>query len=139
MNATYDPLYVQYLYHFNIDRDYFECHEVMEQLWMEEGRNPLLQGLLQVAVGLYHYRNDNVSGAIKLFTGALEKLGAHPRELWGIDLHQLLDEVRIYRSRLEQLPEQPFEFYDLDIVILDPNLLAAVEACKDQAPESDAE
>lgn len=134
MKAAYDPLYIQFLYHFNVDRDYFECHEVMEHLWMEEGRNPLYQGLLQVAVGLYHYRNGNVSGAIKLFTGSLEKLGAHPRILLGIDLHSLLDHVRLYRTKLERLDLEPFDFYDLDIEIMDPELQSLVEAMRENPP-----
>lgn len=135
MKATeYDTLYIQFLYYFNIDRDYFECHEVMEHLWMEEGRNPLLQGLLQVAVGLYHFRNDNISGAIKLFTGALEKLGHHPRILLGMDLQRLLDDVREYRAKLERIDQEPFAFYDLDIVIVDPDLAAEVEVLRDNPP-----
>ena len=51
---------------FQIDRDYYECHEVMEELWLEEGGDPFHQGLLQVAVGLFHFRRENINGARKL-------------------------------------------------------------------------
>ena len=117
---SYDPLYIQFLYHFNIDRDYFECHEVMEELWMEESRSLLYQGLLQVAVGLYHARNNNTNGAIKLFSQAMKKLELYPDHKLGIDMEQLLQEIRQYVIKLKQHDgEGPaYEFYDLNIIIL---------------------
>lgn len=130
----YDRRYVEFLYYFNVRRDYFECHEVLEELWLEEGRNLLLQGLLQVAVGLYHYRNGNVSGAIKLFAAAVDKLAGYPADALGIDLNRLLADVREYREKLERLNKAPFDFYDLDIVILDPELEAKVDALDKNPP-----
>ncbi|GJM74097.1 hypothetical protein HMSSN036_63130 [Paenibacillus macerans] len=62
---SYEPLYVAYLVYFNRDRDYFECHEVLEELWLERDHDPLYKGLLQVAVGLFHARSGNVSGGRK--------------------------------------------------------------------------
>jgi predicted metal-dependent hydrolase len=121
----YDPLFIQFLYHFNIDRDYYECHEVMEELWMEENRNLLFQGLLQVAVGLFHARNNNTNGAIKSFSQALRKLELYPEHQLGIDMEQLLQEIRQYRIRLQCYDPagSPFDFYDLTIII-DDNQLA---------------
>jgi len=126
----YDPLYIQFLYHFNIDRDYFECHEVMEELWMEENRSPLYQGLLQVAVGLYHARNNNTGGAIKLFSQALSKLELYPDHKLGIDMQLLLRESREYVIQLQQHEPTgpPFKYYDLNIVVHDDLLAAHVKA-----------
>ncbi|WP_240702827.1 DUF309 domain-containing protein [Cohnella luojiensis] len=84
-----DDRYLAYLSHFNRDRDYFQCHEVMEELWLEEGRNPLLQGLLQAAVGLHHWDNGNPSGASKLMRAALDKLDGYADAVVGLDLRQL--------------------------------------------------
>ncbi|MEK3724168.1 DUF309 domain-containing protein [Paenibacillus sp. FSL H8-0034] len=123
----YDRLYVKFIYYFNVEREYFECHEVMEELWLEEGRAPLYQGMLQVAVGLYHHRNGNVSGAIKLFTAALEKLAGRQAEVMGIDLALLVADSQRYLQQLERMAEQPFAFYDLNIRVIDPNLDEAVE------------
>lgn len=89
-----DPRFVAFVGHFNVDRDYFECHELMEELWLENGRNPVLQGLLQAAVGLYHWRNGNRGGAVKLFAGALRKLQGAPAILYGVDLDGLRTSVR---------------------------------------------
>ncbi|MCS7460126.1 DUF309 domain-containing protein [Paenibacillus doosanensis] len=133
-NSSYDRLYVEFVYYFNVARDYFECHEVMEELWLEEGRAPLYQGLLQVAVGLYHHRNGNVSGAVKLFTAALEKLEPRQKAEAGIDLVRLVRDSRLYLAKLERIEEQPFDFYDLDIRITDPELETMVEALRENPP-----
>jgi hypothetical protein len=138
MLTGFDSLYVEFLYFFNVERDYFECHEVMEELWMEEGRNPLWQGLLQVAVGLYHFRNGNVGGAIKLFQQALDKLEFYPKETMGIDLGKLVQDVQQYLAKLERIEEEPFEFYDLDIRIVHSELAAMVEELKQFPPVKDS-
>ncbi|CAH0117574.1 hypothetical protein PAE9249_00033 [Paenibacillus sp. CECT 9249] len=125
---TYDPLFVQFIVYFNVKRDYFECHEVMEELWLEEGRDLLYQGLLQVAVALYHHRNGNISGATKLFRGAVEKLERYPERILGIELGLLLNDARAYLAKLERYEEAPFAHYDLNIVIADPLLEQNVRA-----------
>ncbi|MFC5451689.1 DUF309 domain-containing protein [Paenibacillus aestuarii] len=134
---TYDRLYVAYLYYFNEMRDYFECHEVMEELWLEEGRSPLYQGLLQVAVGLYHHANGNVSGSIKLFSAGLDKLSNYPADALGIDLAQLRDDSAKYLLQLHGIQQEMFAPYDLDIRILDPDLQTLVDEMKLNPPEGD--
>lgn len=133
----YEELYVAFIYYFNIERDYFECHEVMEALWLEEGRNPIFQGLLQIAVGLYHHRNGNVSGSIKLFSQGIAKLEAQPEILHGIRLQKLVEDARVYVEKLNRLEEEPFEFYDLDIEVTDPVLEDLVEEMKRNPPEKE--
>ncbi|MEF3302604.1 DUF309 domain-containing protein [Paenibacillus sp. GYB003] len=135
----YDLLYVEFLYYFNVERDYFECHEVMEELWMEEGRNPLYQGLLQVAVALYHHRNGNVGGAIKLFSQGLEKLEFYPKLTMGIDLGRLVRDAETYLDKLLNIENEPFDFYDLDIAIVHSELAAMVEELKAFPPIKEQE
>jgi hypothetical protein len=124
---AYDRLYIEFIYYFNVERDYFECHEVMEELWLEEGRNPLYQGLLQVAVGLYHHINGNLGGAIKLFSAAIEKLEPYPDVTEGIRLQRLKEDSKIYLAKLHQFKTNPFPPYDLHIEIADPELNRLVE------------
>nr|WP_166242546.1 DUF309 domain-containing protein [Paenibacillus turpanensis] len=130
----YDPLYVAFIYYFNIERDYFECHEVMEELWLEEGRDPHYQGLLQIAVGLYHFRNGNVSGSIKLFSQGIDKLGAIVGDRYGIRLQKLVDQSVDYVEKLKRIEQEPFSFYDLTIEIVDPELDGLVEELRKQPP-----
>ena len=99
--SKYDPLYVAFLWHFNGDRDYFECHELLEDLWLQENHDLLYQGLLQVAVGLYHHRNGNLGGAVKLLRQALTKLDLYPADPLGIDLGTLREECAAYLAGLQ--------------------------------------
>lgn len=137
MIGGYDMLYVEFLYYFNVERDYFECHEVMEELWMEEGRNPLHQGLLQIAVALYHHRNGNVGGAIKLFSQGIEKLEFYPKLTMGIDLGKLIEDAQAYLDKLVDIEKDPIAFYDLDIVIVHSDLAKMVNELMDHPPVKD--
>ncbi len=104
---------------------------------MEENRSPLYQGLLQVAVGLYHARNNNTNGATKLLTQALSKLELYPNHKLGIDMDRLLQECRQYVIELQQHVEMgpAYPFYDLDIHIIDELLAADVQAYKVVTPD----
>jgi uncharacterized protein len=123
----YDPLYIDFLYYFNVEQDYYECHEVLEELWLEEGREWFYQGLLQVAVGLYHFQNDNLGGAIKMLTAALEKLEDYPDEWMGIQLEQLRSESKEYLVKLREFKDKPFSFTPLRIEMVDSELREKVD------------
>ncbi|MFF2910492.1 DUF309 domain-containing protein [Paenibacillus sp. NPDC057934] len=123
---VYEPLYLAYLVYFNRDRDYFECHEVLEELWLAKDKDPLYKGLLQVAVGLYHFRNNNVRGGRMMLQGAAAKLENYPAQTLGIDLAKLVGEVKEYGVRLENFADQPFPYFDLTIDIADHDLAEQV-------------
>lgn len=129
----YDRLYIEFLYHFNITLDYFECHEVMEAYWLNEGRNKKLQSFLQVAVGLYHFRNGNPKGAIQLLEGALEKKDTYWEGKTGIDEEDLFKKTRVCLNQLRQQANRPFTPFSM--IITDPLLLKAVENCRPQGTE----
>ncbi|KGE16496.1 DUF309 domain-containing protein [Paenibacillus wynnii] len=125
---AYENLYIAYLIYFNRDRDYFECHEVLEELWLARERDPIYKGLLQVAVGLYHFRNGNVRGGTILLRSATNKLKDYPALTLGINLAKLVSEAMDYAGRLEIYEELPFPYYDLTIEIVDHQLALEVEA-----------
>lgn len=129
----YEPKYVEFLIYFNRDQDYFECHEVLEELWLERGRDPLYSGLLQIAVALYHFRNggvtqayDKIEGARKMLRTAIRKLSGYPADTLGIRLGKLVSDARLYLDRLERYEEEPFGFYPLQIELADPALTERV-------------
>ncbi|WP_084034857.1 DUF309 domain-containing protein [Anaerobacillus alkalilacustris] len=62
----YPQPYLEYLIYFHCQRDYFECHEVLEEYWKEnEKNNKVWVGFIQLAVSMYHYRRGNFTGAKK--------------------------------------------------------------------------
>jgi predicted metal-dependent hydrolase len=132
---SYDSLYVEFIYYFNVDRDFFECHEVLEELWLEEGRSPLYQGLLQVAVGLHHYSYGNASGSIKLFSAGIEKLDSYPDQILGIDLKKVIGNAAEYVRKLREVEREPLDFYTFDIDIIDSELSQLVDELKLNPPQ----
>jgi uncharacterized protein len=86
--------------------EFFECHEVLEDVWnlQVDPEKQLTQGVIQLAVGLYHARRDNFVGAVKLITRALERIDRSVDLTMPLDLKQLradaaaaLDAVREQR------------------------------------------
>lgn len=126
MSFKYDPLYVDYLVYFNRDQDYFECHEVLEELWLAEDREPVYKGLLQVAVGMYHYRNQNLRGARLMLTSAIQILEPYPEQILGIELGLLLSSCRSALEKLQHSDQSPVPYQDYTIVIWDDELEEAV-------------
>lgn len=126
----YEELYISYLIYFNRDQDYFECHEVLEELWLHNDHDPLYKGLLQVAVGLYHFRNNNITGGRKMMQSAVNHLEKYPANTLGIELGSLVSQVRQYAKKLEEYENSSFPYYDLSIVIVDPELQHAVDCAE---------
>lgn len=82
---------------FNNGR-FFESHELLEEIWRETaGREKLfLQGLIQVAVCLYHDKKKNEKGALEEYQLARKKLEKYPAKHLGVYLHHLLLELENY-------------------------------------------
>ena len=74
---------------------FFECHDTLEELWMETvGEDRLfLQGLIQISVGFYHLFNQNYKGATSQFTKGLEKLDRYRPSHRGIELEKFMKQV----------------------------------------------
>ncbi|MFB9330489.1 DUF309 domain-containing protein [Paenibacillus aurantiacus] len=86
--ARYPWAYVQYLVEFHATRDYFECHELLEDHWKSHPGDPLAEvwvGLIQLAVGSYHHRRGNLAGAVKMFAQAKRRLNAESLDGLGLD------------------------------------------------------
>jgi predicted metal-dependent hydrolase len=83
--------------------EYFECHEVLEEVWTPErgARRIFLQALIHVAVGFYHSSRGNSAGATRQLRKALRKLAASLPWAEGIDTDRLDREVRAVLARLE--------------------------------------
>src|SRR5437764_15478140 len=83
----YDPRYLAGVVLFN-DQDWFEAHEVWEDLWAEShgAQRRFYQGLIQAAVGLCHFHNGNLVGAVKLYRSARDYMTGIGAALHGLDI-----------------------------------------------------
>ncbi|UZJ80776.1 DUF309 domain-containing protein [Fictibacillus sp. KU28468] len=118
----YPEAYIEYLAYFHGSRDFFECHEVLEEHWKSEGQqNGVWVGLIQVAVSLYHQRRGNDIGALRMMKSAIGKLSAHKKDLTrlGLDGTALLERLMI---RLDEI-ECRKPFTDLNLPVADEALM----------------
>lgn len=91
----YPQPYLEYLVQFHVERDYFECHEILEEYWKSAPagqRKAVWVGLIQIAVALYHQRRENHKGAVKMLASAIEILKQQQKDVQelGLDSTALL-------------------------------------------------
>ena len=92
--SSHDRRYLEGIRLFNAC-EFFEAHDVWEDLWADH-RGPsrkFYQGLIQVAVALYHFGNENTRGARKLAASSTAYLGPFRPHHLGIDLDRFLAEL----------------------------------------------
>lgn len=92
-------------------REFFECHETLEHLWTYD-RSPereLIQGIIQIAVGYYHYLRSNRVGALKLLTRGLARVKKFPDRTMRLNIRQFaLDiETNIHSIETSQVDTFP--------------------------------
>jgi predicted metal-dependent hydrolase len=104
--ASYDPRYLAGIVLFNRG-DYFEAHEVWEQLWMDTAGpdKRFYQGLIQAAVGLCHFCNGNVRGAVKLYRSGRDYMMRYPSPHLGLDVNGFWEQMGRCFAELLAQPE----------------------------------
>jgi uncharacterized protein len=85
------------------DEQFFECHEVLEEVWMQvSGEQKIfLQGIIQVAVALHHLKRDNLVGARRLLDAGTKKLAQFAPSHETVDVARLLMDVQPLATRIK--------------------------------------
>ena len=85
------------------DREFFECHEVLEEEWTpEQGpRRFFLQALIHLAVAMHHWQRGNTRGAIGQFRKGLGKLEPYLPSYEGIDTGRLFHDAEASLALVE--------------------------------------
>lgn len=94
--------------------EYYECHEVLEDIWRDE-REPiryLYQGILQIGVGLHHLRNGNYRGASLLLHDGIDKTRRFAPACMGVDTATLCDEALRCLDSLQRLGRDRIHEFD---------------------------
>ncbi len=94
--------------------EFYECHEYLEEAWMQEPRRVrfLYQGILQVGVGFYHQRNGNWRGATGLLRNGTQRLKEFEPVTLGIDVSGLVQECERCLEELEELGRERVGEFD---------------------------
>ena len=92
-STQYDPRYLKGIELFNAG-DYFEAHEVWEELWMDcaAGDRRFYQSLIHAAVAIYHAGRGNATGAKRLLESGSRYASAYANP------HRGLDHARFWRE-----------------------------------------
>ena len=83
--------------------EYYACHDTLEALWMDatEPQKTFYQGILQIAVGLYHLSNHNWRGAVILLGEGTNRLGYYQPDYAEINVEKLIVESRELLAALQ--------------------------------------
>ncbi|MBD2041272.1 DUF309 domain-containing protein [Microcoleus sp. FACHB-672] len=94
-------------------QEFYACHDTLEALWMEasEPERTFYQGVLQIAVALYHLGNHNWRGAVILLGEGISRLRKYQHPYFDIDVNRLLKQSADLLSELQQAgPENVADF-----------------------------
>lgn len=123
----YPKPYIQFLAHFNGDRDYFECHEILEEYWKEstdKRKDSIWVGFILLAVSRYHHRRKNFNGAKRTLEKAIKIFSVHTREPILLGLDSELFFPLLSKLLVQAVKEESYQ--SITLPISDPVLL---EAC----------
>lgn len=93
--------------------EYFEQHETLESLWINDARDirRLYQGILKIGVGFYKLRLGNYRGTVNHIAGGIAYLTRFSEVCLNVDVARLIREAGEVHSRVVELgPERIGEF-----------------------------
>jgi uncharacterized protein len=102
MYSQYSPYWLNFLYYFNVERDFFECHEHGEYLWLNSGRPDCLKGLIQIAISFYHLGRGNLEGSRIMQLRGLNYLRAYHPVWEGVDIGKLVIDTENFYERVRE-------------------------------------
>ena len=116
--------YIDFLTHFHGDRDYFECHEILEEYWKEKdnkNKNSIWVGFIQLAVANYHHRRSNYNGALRTLQKSLHIFTLNEEKLLTLGI----DPVLLYKQMNQQLLniEHHHDYQSLNLPIYSKELI----------------
>ena len=99
-----DPRFLKGLELFNRE-EYFECHEVIEELWLatptEDGYRNLYKGVIQAAAAIYQFDRGILSGALGLYETAMGYLEPYRPAALGLHVDKLIKDLESCFNELE--------------------------------------
>ena len=107
MNPQDDPRFLKGVQEFN-DRLFFECHETLEEIWLEDHGEDrkFYQAIIQIAAGYFKLEQGVPVGALKLWRMGLEKLLPYRPTHLGIGVDALVESVSADLAKLDRAQQQ---------------------------------
>ena len=92
------------------DEKYWECHEYLEGLWLDDVGDKarlVYWAILQLAVCLYHYREENLIGAQGLLKKSKDKIKRCEAEKVETSLMYTFLDWDLLKKIVERIPDGP--------------------------------
>ncbi len=85
--------------------EFYACHDTLEAIWIEAqtSERNFYQGILQIAVSIYHLSNRNWRGAVILLGEGLNRLRKYQPDYGGVEVDRFVDESANLLNTLQQL------------------------------------
>ncbi|MFT4413160.1 DUF309 domain-containing protein [Fredinandcohnia humi] len=133
----YPKAYIDYLIYFHCDRDYFECHEILEEHWKMDSvdkRKTYWVALIQIAVSLYHHRRGNFAGALRMMKSAISIINEEKNAIQqlGLQVEELVDQLQ---QKLEDI-QNGLPYKSINLPINDSKLLSTCVSISERAGKS---
>jgi predicted metal-dependent hydrolase len=114
MEAQDDPRLQKGIDEFN-QQLFFECHETLEEIWLEEHGEDrkFYQGIIQIAAGYFKLQQGVTAGAIKLWRMGLEKIEPYSPIYLGVELASFSAAVKGHLDELETVQKTGMDSPDL--------------------------
>lgn len=112
-------------------RQYFECHESLEEIWQEETGDvrDFYKGLIQVAAAFVHITRENCTGARRLLTTGIGYLAPYRSEpVLGFDIDEVCLAAEDCLRQVEELCPGGlgrFSYGHIPVYICDEELIPA--------------
>jgi hypothetical protein len=132
--TEYDPRYLAGIVLFNRG-DFFEAHEVWEDLWMHctGPERSFYQGLIQAAVGLCHFCNGNLRGAVKLYRSSRDYMSKYGPAYLGLDNARFWQQMERCFAEVLAVPDGSRKVEPVEELIPELHLSPAPENWPDPA------
>ena len=103
MELQDDPRFIKGIEEFN-NGLYFECHETLEEIWLEEHgeERKFYQAIIQISAGYYKLEQGVPAGALKLWRMGIKKLQLYSPVYLGVNVDALVDGVSANLAALEK-------------------------------------
>ena len=109
-----DPRFKKGLGLFN-EKEFFECHEVIEELWLEtpseDHYRDLYKGVIQAAAAIYQWERGIPTGADGLFKTSVVYLEKYSPNTLGLNVEKMVRDLKSFfkEKKEEAIPRLEFE------------------------------
>lgn len=117
MSEAVAPEFWQGVEQFN-QREYYACHDTLEAIWFEasEPERSFYQGILQVAVALYHLSNQNLRGATILLGEGINRLRRYLPDYAAVDVAEFVAQSMNLLNILQQAESEQVPLFAAQVL-----------------------